>query len=139
MDYSTNMSCLLKVDTQSGGWEKCLTKMLKKIRGAKYSLNVQEGTLHVSGKVNPTKVLNRIKKAGKVAEILWVNSGVTDSVYFEDPTSYSNHYSPYNNDYNYVNNGHAAGYHLSSSYSHHHQLPITHHYPYGGQGYGGFY
>ncbi|PRQ32080.1 hypothetical protein RchiOBHm_Chr5g0042401 [Rosa chinensis] len=26
-------SCLLKVDTQSGGWEKCLTKMLKKIRG----------------------------------------------------------------------------------------------------------
>nr|XP_011461110.1 PREDICTED: uncharacterized protein LOC105350543 [Fragaria vesca subsp. vesca] len=139
MASRTNMQCLLKIDTHSGGWEKCLSKMLKKIRGAKYSLDVQEGTLLVAGKVDPTKVLNKLKKAGKAAEILWVSTGAAEIVYFEDPNLYSNHYSPYNSDYSYTSNGYGPGYYPSSSYGHHHQLPNPHHYLYGGHGYAGFY
>ena len=101
--------------------------------------------LYVSGKVNPTKVLKKLKKAGKAAEIVWVSTGGAAYSYYEDPTSSYNYYNnnPYmNNDY--MNNGYGLGlgyYPTASSYSHHHhhQLPLTHPYPYGGHGYGGYY
>lgn len=42
-------SCALKVDTQSGGWEKYLTKMLKKIKGINScDLNKFIFTMHAS-------------------------------------------------------------------------------------------
>ena len=62
--------------------------------------------LYVSGKVNPTKVLKKLKKAGKAAEIVWVSTGGAAYSYYEDPTSSYNYYNnnPYmNNDY--MNNG----------------------------------
>lgn len=98
--------------------------------------------LYVSGKVNPTNVLKKLKKAGKAAEIVWLSTGGAAYSYYEDPTSSYNYYNnnnPYMNN-SYMNDGYGHGhYPTAPSYSHHHQLPMTHHYPYGGHGYGGYY
>ncbi|VVA33024.1 PREDICTED: heavy metal-associated isoprenylated plant [Prunus dulcis] len=75
MESRSYMTCGLKVDTKSGGWHKCLTKMLKKIRGASYNVDAEAGMAYISGKVNPTKLLRRLVQAGKEAEICWVRTG----------------------------------------------------------------
>ncbi|AES82226.1 hypothetical protein MTR_7g109950 [Medicago truncatula] len=33
MDSYRNMTCILKVDTQTSGWEKSVTKVIKRIKG----------------------------------------------------------------------------------------------------------
>ncbi|BBH02092.1 Leucine-rich repeat protein kinase family protein, partial [Prunus dulcis] len=68
-------TCGVKIDTNSDGWHKCLTKMLKKIQGASYNVDAEGGMAYVSGKVNPRKLIRRLVKAGKEAELCWVRTG----------------------------------------------------------------
>ncbi|KAH0987334.1 hypothetical protein GBA52_014511 [Prunus armeniaca] len=74
MESRSYMTCGVKIDTNSDGWHKCLTKMLKKIQGASYNVDAEGGMAYVSGKVNPRKLIRRLVKAGKEAELCWILS-----------------------------------------------------------------
>ncbi|XP_015902604.4 uncharacterized protein LOC107435493 [Ziziphus jujuba] len=110
-----------------------MTKVLKKIGGATYSIDAEEGIAYVSGKVDPQKLLRRLVNAGKEAELCWVKTGgdqyTYGNGYYEDPrhTSYKGS-DPYywdiahNQHGNYSYNPSMAHYyphHGSYSYPHH--------------------
>ncbi|KAF3453358.1 hypothetical protein FNV43_RR03798 [Rhamnella rubrinervis] len=69
------ITCGIRLDTQSSGWYKTMTKVMKDIQGATYSIDAEEGMAYVSGKVDPQKLLKRLVKAGKEAELCWVTTG----------------------------------------------------------------
>ncbi|KAF5727918.1 hypothetical protein HS088_TW21G00058 [Tripterygium wilfordii] len=117
------MTCGLKVDTQSPGWQKTITKVLTNIKGVSYTIDVEEGMAYVSGRVNPNTLLKKLAKAGKHADLCWVEAGNqfshgnTSNYYYED--------NRFSDPYHRVDghNGRLAGY----SYSH------QYHQPYGYQ------
>ncbi|RDX95385.1 Heavy metal-associated isoprenylated plant protein 33, partial [Mucuna pruriens] len=63
-------SCVLKVNIHCDGCEQKVKKLLQKIDGV-YSVKVDadEGTVVVTGDVDPAKVVKKLKRAGKHAEI----------------------------------------------------------------------
>ncbi|KAI9116316.1 hypothetical protein K1719_012483 [Acacia pycnantha] len=72
---STHMTCGLKVDTRCKGWDITMGKILKKIKGVSYDLDAEEGMIYISGKVDPQKILRKITKHGKHAELRWMKTG----------------------------------------------------------------
>ncbi|XP_028794048.1 uncharacterized protein LOC114749674 [Neltuma alba] len=50
-------------------------KILKKIKGVSYDLDAEEGMIYISGKVDPQKILRKITKHGKHAELCWMKTG----------------------------------------------------------------
>ncbi|KAJ4829553.1 hypothetical protein Tsubulata_017163 [Turnera subulata] len=74
-EHYTHMSCALKVDTKTSGWFKTITKVLKKIAGLHYNIDAETGMAYISGRVDPNKILRKIAKAGKHAELCWVQTG----------------------------------------------------------------
>ncbi|KDO61548.1 hypothetical protein CISIN_1g038889mg, partial [Citrus sinensis] len=68
-------TCALRVDTQTSGWHKSLIKVLARIDGVTYSIDAQQGIAYISGKVEPGTLLKLLAKAGKHAELCWVDSG----------------------------------------------------------------
>ncbi|GMY22215.1 heavy metal-associated isoprenylated plant protein 32-like [Fagus crenata] len=69
------MTCQLRVDTQSPGWHKTMIKVLNGVKGVSYNVDVETGITHVSGDIDPATLLKKLKKAGKGAELIWVDSG----------------------------------------------------------------
>ncbi|KAJ4725211.1 Metal ion binding protein [Melia azedarach] len=101
---STNakMTCGLKVNTNDPGWYKSMTKVLKKIKGASYTIDVEEGMAYVTGRVNPTKLLRKLK-SGNYANLCWVSAGNQITTYegMQPQPGYwqNNHYDPMHNYY----------------------------------------
>ncbi|KAK7337560.1 hypothetical protein VNO77_18141 [Canavalia gladiata] len=74
-------NCILKVDTRSSGWEKSLTKVIKRVKDVSYSIDAAHGVVRISGEINPNKLLNNIKKAGKHVELIHAECGDGYSCY----------------------------------------------------------
>ncbi|CAK7346051.1 unnamed protein product [Dovyalis caffra] len=68
-------SCGLKVDTRDPKWHKTLTKVLKRIRGVSYTIDAEEGTALITGRVDPNKLLKKLSKGGKHTDICWIETG----------------------------------------------------------------
>ncbi|XVF77297.1 hypothetical protein PTKIN_Ptkin14bG0031300 [Pterospermum kingtungense] len=69
---------VLKVDTQTPGWEKSMIKLLNGIPGATFSIDAN-GLARVSGNVDPSKTLKLLAKAGKHAQLYRIDSGTKPS------------------------------------------------------------
>ncbi|KAJ6708640.1 METAL ION-BINDING PROTEIN [Salix koriyanagi] len=72
---NSNMSCGLKVETTDPEWHRTLTKVLKRIKGVSYAIDVEQGMAYVRGRVDPNKLLKKLSKGGKHADICWVETG----------------------------------------------------------------
>ncbi|CAJ2631880.1 unnamed protein product [Trifolium pratense] len=70
-----NMTCILRIDTQSHGWEKSITKVIKGIKDVSYTIDTVHGIIRISGAIDPNKLLTEIKKAGKHAELIHADIG----------------------------------------------------------------
>ncbi|AES71991.1 hypothetical protein MTR_3g084890 [Medicago truncatula] len=70
MESHRNMTCILRVDTQSSGWEKSITKVIKSIKDVSFNIDATHGIIRISGAIDPIKLLTEIKKAGKHAELI---------------------------------------------------------------------
>lgn len=69
------MSCKLRVDTRSSGWQRTVRKVLSGIRGVyNFKMDV-DGLVQVSGMIDPYVLLNKIGKAGNRAELVWLQYG----------------------------------------------------------------
>ncbi|GMY08428.1 heavy metal-associated isoprenylated plant protein 35 [Fagus crenata] len=107
------MSCSLKVDTQSPGWDRTLIKVLKSIKGLSYNIDVEEGVAHIRGKIDPKQLLKKLRKAGRKAELLEVHS-----------------HDPYeNNDHIMYGRGYESC-HNYPSYNYGRPMEPSHQYPY---------
>ncbi|KAK3199912.1 hypothetical protein Dsin_023327 [Dipteronia sinensis] len=86
-------------------WYKSLSKVLRKIKGASYTINAEEGMAYITGRADPRKLL-RMLKSDKYADICWVktgnhiiygaNTGPGTMMEQPPPAAYSwhNHYPP---------------------------------------------
>ncbi|MBA0730848.1 hypothetical protein Golax_022768, partial [Gossypium laxum] len=93
----------LRVHPQSPGWYESLTKILKTIKGATYTIDAEQGMAFVSGRANSKSILKKLRKSG--LEVAWIKTG--------KPTIYSSH-------------GH--GYYQTNPYL---QYPYQYCHPYG--------
>ncbi|XP_031271431.1 uncharacterized protein LOC116129841 [Pistacia vera] len=101
------MTCGLKVDTSDPGWYKSMTKILRKIKGASYNINVEEGMAYITGKANPSKLLKKLRSE-KYADLCWVMTG--NRITYGNGSAYCQPMEP------------------PSSYWHnHHPVPLHHH------------
>ncbi|KAM3729340.1 hypothetical protein ACB098_12G004000 [Castanea mollissima] len=134
MASSTQMCCALKVDTSSSGWHNTMVKVLKKISGVVYDIDAEEGMAYITGKADPHKILKKLVKSGKHAQLCWVEIGNQYTYsqdgsylhprgrepYYEDPYPYL---SSYRRD-SYWDGYNGPGY--NSYYPH---QPMPHYYP----------
>ncbi|KAB2006055.1 hypothetical protein ES319_D11G314500v1 [Gossypium barbadense] len=93
----------LRVDPQSPGWYESLTKILKTIKGATYTIDAEQGMAFVSGRADSKSILKKLRKSG--LEVAWIKTG--------KPNIYSSH-------------GH--GYYQTNPYL---QYPYQYCHPYG--------
>ncbi|XWS11291.1 hypothetical protein CRYUN_Cryun38cG0071500 [Craigia yunnanensis] len=63
----------LRVNPQSPGWYESLTKVLKKIKGATYTIDAEQGMALVSGRANSKSILKKLRKSG--ADVAWIKTG----------------------------------------------------------------
>ncbi|CAH8388763.1 unnamed protein product [Eruca vesicaria subsp. sativa] len=54
---STRLTCGFKVNTNSPKWHKSMTKILNKIKGGNFWIDVDEGMAYVTGLGDPNKLL----------------------------------------------------------------------------------
>ncbi|XVE50762.1 hypothetical protein DITRI_Ditri01bG0189300 [Diplodiscus trichospermus] len=71
---SSHTTFVLRVDTQTPGWHKSMIKVLKGIPGATFTIDTN-GLARVSGNIDPGKTLKLLSKAGKYAQVYWIDSG----------------------------------------------------------------
>ncbi|KAH1083800.1 hypothetical protein J1N35_023561 [Gossypium stocksii] len=71
----------LRVDPQSPGWYENLTKILKTIKGATYTIDAEQGIAFISGRANSKSILKKLRKSG--LEVAWIRTG--------KPNIYSSH------------------------------------------------
>ncbi|KAI3456848.1 hypothetical protein Pfo_013511 [Paulownia fortunei] len=82
------MTCLVKVNTRSS-WQKTVTKVLNKCHGI-YSFRMDDnGVVEISGTVDPNLLLKMLGKAGRKAELRWLQFGECSSNLFM-PMNHSN-------------------------------------------------
>ncbi|KAJ7947572.1 putative Metal ion-binding protein [Quillaja saponaria] len=72
--FRSYMTCGLKVDTQSRGWDRTMNRILRKIKGASYDLDAEQGMMYVTGKVDPRRILRKLGKHGRHARLCWVRT-----------------------------------------------------------------
>ncbi|XP_050380055.1 heavy metal-associated isoprenylated plant protein 32-like [Argentina anserina] len=70
------ITCVLKLDTNTKGWHKTISKVLRTIEGASYSIDTETGTVTVTGLIDPKALMARLAKSGKHAELVKVDSGI---------------------------------------------------------------
>ncbi|KAK1583204.1 hypothetical protein Q3G72_021805 [Acer saccharum] len=93
------------MDTNDPEWYKSLSKVLRKIKGASYTINAEEGMVYITGRAEPKKLLRKLK-SGKYADICWVKTGnhimyganIGQGMTMEQPPpaayNWHNHYPP---------------------------------------------
>ncbi|KAJ0248881.1 Metal ion-binding protein [Hirschfeldia incana] len=75
--HKTRLTCGFKVNTNSPEWHKSMTKILKKIRGGSFWIDVDEGMAYVTGQGDPNKLLKLMaSRKGKDAEMAFVKTGI---------------------------------------------------------------
>ncbi|XP_019058959.1 PREDICTED: uncharacterized protein LOC109116996 [Tarenaya hassleriana] len=134
-------TCGFKVNTNSPGWHKSLTKILKKIKGGNFAIDVEEGVAYVTGQGNLKKLLKLMgSKTSKDAEMAFVKTGSGhqppyDPNYYNSNNNYYGHYGqgmPFSS--GYAHSDMAYPYPPPSMYysSAPRPLPYHHQYPYSG-------
>ncbi|KAJ4830896.1 hypothetical protein Tsubulata_011127 [Turnera subulata] len=109
-----HMTCELQVDTQSPGWHKTMTKVLKGINGLSFTIDASRGIARVSGQIEPTKLMALLAKAGKHADLLWVDAG---NHYKNTTTGSGNQQNVQDNSNRYNPMGYGYGYYPNNPYS----------------------
>ncbi|KAJ4851209.1 hypothetical protein Tsubulata_032758 [Turnera subulata] len=89
-----HMSCGMKVDTQTPGRYKNLTKLLKKINGVSYSIDAEAGMAYITGRVDSENLLKKLAKVKKHAELCWVETGNQNSMHLQGNNGYHHQYYP---------------------------------------------
>ncbi|XP_010448229.1 PREDICTED: uncharacterized protein LOC104730725 [Camelina sativa] len=74
MDTSSHMSCVLKINMQTSGWEKSMHKLIKDIPDVTYTIDAAMGLAYVSGKINPEIIL-KIRKCKKHVQLIHIDYG----------------------------------------------------------------
>ncbi|XP_023633680.1 uncharacterized protein LOC111829237 [Capsella rubella] len=75
MDNSaSHMSCVLKVNMQTSGWEKAMHKLIKDIGDVTYTIDAAMGMAYVSGRMGPEIIL-RIRKCKKHVQLIHIKDG----------------------------------------------------------------
>ncbi|XP_010503778.1 PREDICTED: uncharacterized protein LOC104780933 [Camelina sativa] len=91
-----NLTCGFKVNTNSPEWHKSMTKILKKIRGGNFWIDVDEGMAYVTGQGDPNKLLKLMgSKRGKDAEMAFVKTGTHHHRPHHDPNFCNNYPSSF--------------------------------------------
>ncbi|XVF33908.1 hypothetical protein REPUB_Repub18cG0011800 [Reevesia pubescens] len=75
---SSYTTFIIRVDTQTPGWEKSMIKVLKGIPGATFSIDAN-GLARVSGNIDPGQALKLLAKAGKHAQLYSIDSGTNQT------------------------------------------------------------
>ncbi|KAG7560413.1 hypothetical protein ISN45_Aa05g019470 [Arabidopsis thaliana x Arabidopsis arenosa] len=119
---STSLTCGFKVNTNSPEWHKSMTKILKKIKGGNFWIDVDEGMAYVTGQGDPNKLLKLMgSKRGKDAEMAFVRTGThhPQHHHHHDPNFYNNCQNSYF--------GQWPGYYPpgSAMQPYHHQYPFS--------------
>ncbi|KAG7539528.1 hypothetical protein ISN44_As13g031620 [Arabidopsis suecica] len=140
---STQLTCGFKVNTNSPEWHKSMTRILKKIKGGDFLLDVDQGIAYISGEGDPNKLLKLMGSIkGKAAEMTFVKTGgrhhlhypnllhYNSNSYYGQPPSY-NSYWPSDNCYS---RQHPPYYSQSLA-----MQPYHHQYPYPGYSNYGYY
>ncbi|OMO83662.1 hypothetical protein CCACVL1_11294 [Corchorus capsularis] len=106
----TYLTCGIKVDPKSTDWCVSITKILKKLKGARYTIDAEQGMALVSGRANYKKFLKKLKKSK--SDVAWVNTGRMNSY---GGGSHGGYYGsdPYQHQYAQW----PVGYHYSTHYS----------------------
>ncbi|XP_009115783.1 uncharacterized protein LOC103841023 [Brassica rapa] len=140
---TTRLTCGFKVNTSSPEWHKSMTKILKKIKGGNFWIDVDEGMAYVTGQGDPNKLLKLMaSRKGKDAEMAFVKTGTHhhhDHSHFGN--SYQNSYFGQSTPY-WPGDMNMSNYHPSSSHGYYPSAPpamqpYQQQYPYsGGYGYG---
>ncbi|XP_010539125.1 PREDICTED: leucine-rich repeat extensin-like protein 5 [Tarenaya hassleriana] len=99
---SSQMSCVLRLDTQSRGWDKSMHKLFKGIRDVTYTIDATRGLAYVSGKISPEIIL-RIRKAKKHAQLIHMDYGYNPNLPPTNPDNFPPENIPisFNSPYNY--------------------------------------
>ncbi|XP_010433456.1 PREDICTED: uncharacterized protein LOC104717565 [Camelina sativa] len=74
MDTSSHMSCVLKINMQTRGWEKSMHKLIRDIPDVTYMIDAAMGLAYVSGKINPEIIL-KIRKCKKHVQLIQIDYG----------------------------------------------------------------
>ncbi|CAK9135170.1 unnamed protein product [Ilex paraguariensis] len=83
------MTCVLRVNTRSQGWQKTLMNMLNSVQGVSNFRMNEDGMVKISGTVNPNHLLKMLAKGGKRAEMCWFQFGECSSnLYMPDQRTY---------------------------------------------------
>ncbi|KAL1199709.1 hypothetical protein V5N11_012978 [Cardamine amara subsp. amara] len=119
---TTNLTCGFKVNTNSPEWHKSMTKILKKIKGGNFWIDVDEGMAYVTGQGDPKKLLKLMgSRRGKDAEMAFVKTGTQ---YYPQHDFYNNYQNPF---------GHSTSSYWPGCYSQAPAMqPYHHQYPYHG-------
>ncbi|XP_022716803.1 uncharacterized protein LOC111275628 [Durio zibethinus] len=101
----------LRVNPQSPGWYESLTKVLKNIKGAAYTVDGEQGMALVPGSANSKSILMKPRKSG--SDVVWIETGKPNTYgsrgcyetdpYLQYPYQYGQqpgyHYSSYHDPY----------------------------------------
>ncbi|KAL3531680.1 hypothetical protein ACH5RR_005201 [Cinchona calisaya] len=83
-DYAF-MTCSIKVNTRSPGWQRTVSRVLSKIHGVGTCKMDEYGVIQVSGIVSPEILIKNLSKAGRKAELLWLQYGQCCSNLYAGP------------------------------------------------------
>ncbi|XP_073298746.1 heavy metal-associated isoprenylated plant protein 33-like [Primulina huaijiensis] len=74
-DDSAFMTCILRVNVQTPGWQKAVRRVLSSSKGVRSFKMDEYGTVEVSGIVDPKSLLKKLGKAGNRAQLRWFQYG----------------------------------------------------------------
>uniref|UniRef100_A0A2N9ITR5 HMA domain-containing protein n=1 Tax=Fagus sylvatica TaxID=28930 RepID=A0A2N9ITR5_FAGSY len=74
MEYSSaEVSCVLKVNSQCETCKRKVMDVLQNVHGVyNISIDAEQGTVKVTGRVNPTMLLRVLERYGRHAEVKWI-------------------------------------------------------------------
>lgn len=110
------VTCGIKVNTRSSGWQRTVRSVLSKIRGVRDCRMDEYGVIQVSGIVSPELLIKKLSKAGTKAELLWLQYGQYSSNFYAsmplpNRSSYAGDHNFQGHDaYGYGPHGGAGGY-----------------------------
>ncbi|KAL1199710.1 hypothetical protein V5N11_012979 [Cardamine amara subsp. amara] len=121
--HPTNLTCGFKVNTNSPDWHKSMTKILKKVKGGNFWIDVDEGMAYVTGQGDPKKLLKLMgSRSGKDAEMAFLKTGTQHYPQHD----HHNFYNNYQNSFGHSTLSYWPGYYSQAPA----MQPYHHQYPY---------
>ncbi|KAJ4911263.1 Uncharacterized protein Rs2_05884 [Raphanus sativus] len=93
---STQMTCVLRLDTETSGWDKSMHKLFKGVQDVTYTIDATRGLVYLSGRASPEIVL-RIRKAKKHAKLIHMDYGHVIPPPYNPPNPFETVPITYNN------------------------------------------